>query len=75
VKHITLVNYSVSNRTVKLWHDGNADTNYIMPEVTIQAGGWAEFDGVICMEAADTLKADASAATSITYTIHGLEKS
>ena len=36
-------------------------------------GGWAEFDGAILMEAADTLSGLASAATAITYTIYGLE--
>jgi len=75
VKEITLVNYSGVARTVKMWHDGVADANYILPAATIEAGGWANFDGIITMEAADTLLAQASAAASVTYTVYGMEKS
>lgn len=73
VKEMTLVNFSGAARTVKMWHDGVANSNYILPAALITAGGWANFDGVITMEAGDTLRAEASAAASITYTVYGLE--
>jgi len=73
VKEITLVNFSGSTRTVKMWHDGVANSNYILPAASITAGGWANFDGVITMDPGDTLRAEASAAASITYTVYGLE--
>lgn len=75
IKAITLVNFSGVARSVKMWHGGVADSNYILPDTTITAGSWTNYDGVITMDAADTLRAQASAAASIAYTIHGLEKS
>ena len=75
VKLIVIVNTSTSNRTVEIWHDGHADTNAILPSLTIEAGGWLEIDGPITMEAADTLEAEGSAATSLTYTVYGVEVS
>ena len=73
VGHIRLVNNTGSNRTVKLYHDGTADAQAILPTLTIEAGGGAEFSGGIVMETADTMSGVADAATSITYTIYGME--
>jgi hypothetical protein len=73
VKHIRAVNGTASDRTLKLWHDGTADANLILPAATIVAGGWAEFDGNILMEAGDTLSGQASVATAITVTVYGDE--
>lgn len=73
VKLIVIVNTSASNRTVEVWHDGVADTNAILPSLTIEAGGWLEMDGPFTMEAADTLRAEGSAALSLTYTVYGVE--
>lgn len=73
VKHISVVNYSASACTIKMWHDGTANSNLILPPVSIDAGGFAEFEGEIVMEAADTLKAEGGAASSITITLHGVE--
>jgi len=75
VKLIVIVNTSISNRTVEIWHDGHADTNAILPSITIEAGGWLELDGPFTLEAADTLEAEGSAATSLTYTVYGVEVS
>ena len=73
VKHIRVVNFSASSTTVKMWHDGIADSNLILPAVTLGAGEWCEFDGVITMDALDTLRAEAGAASSITVTVYGVE--
>jgi len=73
VKHIRIVNYGATTVNVKLWHDGTTDTYLILPNTAIESGGWGEWDGVITMEASDTLSGEASAATSIAYTIYGVE--
>lgn len=73
VKHIRLTNNTGTDRTARLYHDGTTDATTILPAATIKAGGWAEFDGAILMEATDTLSGLSSAATAITYTIYGLE--
>ena len=73
IKYISLTNNTGTARTAQLFHDGTAATNSILPAVSIVAGGWAEFEGTIIMEAADTLAGDAEAATAISYTVYGLE--
>ena len=73
VKHIRLVNPTGTARTAALWHDGVGDAQAILPPATIPAGGWAEFDGTIIMEAGDTLSDQADAASAITITIYGDE--
>jgi len=73
VKYITLTNNTAGAQTAQLFHDGTAAAQSILPAISIAAGGWAEFEGTIIMEAADTLSGDSDAATSITYTVYGLE--
>ena len=73
IPHIRVSNPTGTDRTIELWHDGNADSNSILPPVTVVAGGWAEFDGRIYMETGDTLQAEASAATALTVTVYGEE--
>lgn len=73
VKHIRVVNTDSTARTIKFWHDGNSDERVILPATSIRAGGWAEFDGTITLEASDTLSAQASVGSKVTVTIYGLE--
>jgi hypothetical protein len=74
VKSMRIVNYHATTATtIKLWQGGSADSNVILPATTVDAGGFAEFDGTLTMAAADTIVAQAGAATSITLTIYGLE--
>lgn len=73
VKHIRIVNNDTSARTIRLWHDGSNPENAILPPTSIRPGGWAEFDGTITMEAADTLVAQASVSSQVTVTVYGLE--
>jgi hypothetical protein len=73
VKSIRAVNTSASSATIKIWQGGTADANVILPATTIDAGGFAEWEGTMTMAAADYIAAQASAATSITMTINGLE--
>jgi len=75
LKHIRLVNNTVTNRTARLWHDGATDAFIILPPVRILAGGWGEFDGAMLLEAADTIQGRGEVASAITYTIYGLRLS
>ena len=73
IKSIRIVNTSGSSVSVKLRHDWQTNPCLILPETYIDAGGFAEFDGTFTMEPSDTLGAQASAATSLTMTVYGLE--
>jgi hypothetical protein len=73
IKHMRVANPTGSTVSFKLWHDGTTDSFIIVPSADILAGGWAEFDGNILMETADTLSGLASIATSLTITVYGLE--
>jgi hypothetical protein len=75
IKGMRLVSTDASPRTCKIWHDGAADVNLILPAVTIDPNGFAENDTTVILEPGDTLYAQASAATSITLTLYGLELS
>jgi len=73
VKRIVLVNNDTEDLTAELNHDGDTEATRILPPISIDAGGWAEFDGAICMDTGDTLQGKGEQATEITYTIYGLE--
>ena len=75
IRHIRLVNNHSATVPVELYHDGTGATNKILPALNIAAGGWAESDGVIIMEASDTLQANdgSNGGNKVTYTVYGLE--
>ena len=73
IKHIRLVNTDSSARTARLYHDGTTDATTILPAASIEAGGWAEFEGTIIMEAADFLQINAQNANDINYVVYGME--
>ena len=76
VKSMRIVNYHASTATtIKLWQGGSDNSNIILPPTTVDAGGFADFDGTLTMAAADTIVAQAGAASSIAVTIYGLELS
>ncbi len=56
-----------------LYVNGTAAANQIMPAVTIPEGGFAEDDGAITLNAADTLRALGSVNNALTITVHGVE--
>jgi hypothetical protein len=47
--------------------------NVILPQVTIAAGGWAEFDGVLCLPASQTLSVIGEVASKLSVTVEGAE--
>jgi hypothetical protein len=78
VKHIRLTNVDTGNAChVKIYHRDNgesADTgSQILPQISIRAGGWAEFEGTIIMEALDLLSITVQTADDINYVVYGME--
>lgn len=73
VKHMRIVNLDTVPRWVKMWQGGTSDANIILPQVSIPAGGWMEFDGVLTMNSADTLAAQVEVIGEITLTVEGVE--
>jgi len=78
IGHIRLANsHASAARTVKLSHNDLAATGnafVILPELSIESGGWAEFTGSIILDAGDILYGvSATDVTSVTYNIYGLE--
>ena len=76
VGHIRIVNNHNAALTFTLSHGGLAATNNafnILPPLSIEAGGWAEFDGTIIMETGDTLVGISGTDEAINLTVYGLE--
>lgn len=74
VKSMRIVNTSTTTSiTIKLWNGGTTDAYVILPATSIDAGGFAEFEGTFTMAAADTLAGQAGSASSITLTVWGVE--
>jgi len=77
IKTINISNNTGTARTVTLYHTSNSttasDDDLILPVIEIEAGGFAEWDGTMCMAATEDIQGFASAATAISYTIWGVE--
>ena len=76
VKYITVVNNDDEALWFTLFHTQATtynETTTIIPEATLPAGGWAEFDGSITMDASDIIGGDAEQGSEITITIYGDE--
>ena len=73
IKHMVVANPSGAAVSVKLGVGGVADANLILPSVSIDAGGYSEFDGLLVLSGAETLQAVASAA-GLTITASGLDQ-
>lgn len=73
VKTMRIVNTSASAATIKIWQNGTANANTILPTTSIDAGGFAEFEGTFTLGAADYISAQAGTASAITITIWGVE--
>ena len=76
IKYITVVNNDTSARWFTLFHSTGTtynETTTIIPEATIPAGGWAEFNGTITMDADDIIAGKGEANTELTITLYGDE--
>jgi len=74
IKSMEIVNNSAGAITIKLGIGGVADANLILPTVSIDAGGKAEYDGLLVLTGTETIQAVASA-TGMTFTASGLDQS
>ena len=78
VGHIRIVNNHSAALTFTLSHGGLSTVDnafIILPALSIEAGGWAEFTGSIIMDAADVLYGlcNGDSSTVMSYNIYGLE--
>ena len=76
IKGIKVVNNDTEALWFTLFHTVGTiytEATTIIPEATLPAGGWAEFDGTITMDADDIIGGDAEQASEITITIYGDE--
>lgn len=73
VKAIRIVNSTASAVTIKLYNDGTTDPFCILPTTSIDAGGFAEFDGTLTLGPSSTLGAQVSTGSTLTVTVYGVE--
>lgn len=73
VRLIHLVNVAGAQQSPKLWQGGVANSNLILPSTAMQAGEFANFDGVITLAPGDTLRGQCDSDNGVTYTISGVE--
>ena len=74
IRSIRVVNATPAAVTVKLGIGGVTDALLVLPATSIDAGGWAEFDGVLVLSGTETLQANTTA-TGTTITVAGLDQS
>jgi len=73
IKCIIFCNYSAAAKTLSVFVGGSADVNRIINDLNLGIDYRHEFNGSMALEAASTIQAIASANTSISYTILGVE--
>ena len=76
VKNITVVNNDTEALWFTLFHTTGttySEATTIIPEATIVAGGWAEWEGSMAMDASDVLGGDGEQASELTITVWGDE--
>lgn len=75
VKTIKIVNTdTASSHTFQLFIGGTAQANAVSPVFTIDAGGEAEWDGLMVLNAGDVMNGIADAATKLYVTFFGLDQ-
>ena len=76
IKNITVVNNDTEALWFTLFHTTGttySEATTIIPEATIAAGGWAEWEGSMTMDASDVLGGDGEQASELTITVWGDE--
>ena len=76
VKNITVVNNDTEALWFTLFHTTGttySEATTIIPEATIAAGGWAEWEVSMTMDASDVLGGDGEQASELTITVWGDE--
>ena len=76
IKNITVVNNDTEALWFTLFHTTGttySEATTIIPEATIAAGGWAEWEGSMTLDADDILGGDGEQASELTITVWGDE--
>ena len=76
IKNITVVNNDTAALWFTLFHTTGttySEATTIIPEATIAAGGWAEWEGSMTLDASDILGGDGEQASELTITVWGDE--
>ena len=76
IKNITVVNNDTEALWFTLFHTTGTtytEAKTIIPEATIAAGGWAEWEGSMTLDASDVLGGDGEQASELTITVWGDE--
>ena len=76
IKNITVVNNDTEALWFTLFHTTGTtytEATTIIPEATIAAGGWAEWEGSMTLDADDILGGDGEQASELTITVWGDE--
>tara|TARA_R100001086_G_C11790215_1_gene245978 strand:- start:37 stop:372 length:336 start_codon:yes stop_codon:yes gene_type:complete len=76
IKNITVVNNDTEALWFTLFHTTGttySEATTIIPEATIVAGGWAEWEGSMTLDASDVLGGDGEQASELTITVWGDE--
>ena len=76
IKNITVVNNDTEALWFTLFHTTGttySEATTIFPEATIAAGGWAEWEGSMTLDADDILGGDGEQASELTITVWGDE--
>ena len=76
IKNITVVNNDTEALWFTLFHTTGTtytEATTIIPEATIAAGGWAEWEGSMTLDASDILGGDGEQASELTITVWGEE--
>ena len=76
IKNITVVNNDTEALWFTLFHTTGTtytEATTIIPAATIAAGGWAEWEGSMTLDASDVLGGDGEQASELTITVWGDE--
>ena len=76
IKNITVVNNDTEALWFTLFHTTGttySEATTIIPEATIAAGGWAEWESSMTLDASDVLGGDGEQASELTITVWGDE--
>lgn len=74
IRHMTISNNTGGAITLRLGVGGLTDDKLFLPTSSIDAGGFAEFSGILVLTGAEALEAHASA-TGLAFTMSGLDQS
>ena len=73
IRHI-VINCPSGSSVISLYHDGTGNTQLLVNAIPLGAGERYEFDGVLSLEAGDTLQAKDTGQDDVaSITVHGLE--